>query len=139
MNEDDIREALGKLDPGTDAHWTKGGLPDLNAMRELVGEYVSREACTNARPGFTRETAQQGGGADDQTNAQGTEQASEPGAATTEDAGAPDEPKAEAPTDPAPEPAAAAPEPVEPGTAGDLKATEAGRKAKRPGCRFNWN
>lgn len=41
MNEE-IQTALDSLDHGDDAHWTKSGLPDLNAIKEKCGFAVKR-------------------------------------------------------------------------------------------------
>tara|TARA_Y100000310_G_scaffold258188_1_gene266509 strand:+ start:2165 stop:2665 length:501 start_codon:yes stop_codon:yes gene_type:complete len=41
-----------ELDASVDAHWTKTGLPDLNAIKELVGRYVTRGEVEAACPGY---------------------------------------------------------------------------------------
>jgi len=51
---DAIRTALTALDPSKPEDWTKGGLPSLEAVRELVSPDVTREQIDAAAPGFTR-------------------------------------------------------------------------------------
>lgn len=56
MNEK-IVAALKQLDVANDAHWTGDGLPKLENVRMLAGDFaLSREAVTNALPGFSRAT-----------------------------------------------------------------------------------
>lgn len=50
----DLREALDSLDPSVDAHWTKKGEPDLNALKELTGAKVSRKDVKELDPDFCR-------------------------------------------------------------------------------------
>lgn len=53
MNE--LRAALAKLDIANENHWTADGLPRLETVRLLVGNSsLSREAVTQAAPGFSR-------------------------------------------------------------------------------------
>lgn len=62
-----LLEALGKLDPTNDNHWTAEGLPRLETVRMLAGDQtVSREAITQVAPEFNRATAA--------ANSAGTEQ-----------------------------------------------------------------
>lgn len=49
-----ITEALQKLDPEVDAHWTGTGLPRLDALASLGAE-ADRAAVTGAAPHFNRE------------------------------------------------------------------------------------
>lgn len=45
MTEDDLeklRLAVRGLDPKNDGHWTKDGLPDCNALKEMAGFAVTR-------------------------------------------------------------------------------------------------
>jgi len=49
----DIIYALNGSD---DSHWTKGGLPDLNVLKERTGRYVSRGEVKETAPGFRRST-----------------------------------------------------------------------------------
>lgn len=50
--QEQIALALSRLDPENDDHWTKGGLPDLQTLRDMMGNvYVKREEIP---PGFTR-------------------------------------------------------------------------------------
>lgn len=62
-----ITEALSKLDPSNDNHWTQDGLPRLDTVKILAGDpSLTREAVTAAAPDFNRGTAQgapQGGAA----------------------------------------------------------------------------
>lgn len=50
----EIKAALASLDTANDQHWTADGLPKLDVLSDMVGEKVSREAATEAWPGFTR-------------------------------------------------------------------------------------
>jgi hypothetical protein len=43
-----------ELDHSIDAHWTKGGLPDLNSLKEATGRYVSRGEAESAAPDYRR-------------------------------------------------------------------------------------
>ena len=52
-----LNNALGRLDPLDDAHWTKAGAPDLNVLKEYMGQKVTRKDVKNARSKFDRETA----------------------------------------------------------------------------------
>lgn len=52
-----IREALLKLDPSNDEHWTAEGLPRLDVMQQFVGEAVSRADVTGAAKAFSRTNA----------------------------------------------------------------------------------
>lgn len=55
---DKIKAALAKLDPTNDNHWTADGFPRLDTVRLLASDgTLSREAVTNALPGFSRTTA----------------------------------------------------------------------------------
>lgn len=51
-----IKEALLKLDPENDEHWTQDGLPKLDALSEIFGEKVTRKEATEADPDFIRPT-----------------------------------------------------------------------------------
>lgn len=54
-----ITEALSKLDPNNDNHWTQDGLPRLDTVKILAGNpSLTREAVTAAAPNFNRQTAQ---------------------------------------------------------------------------------
>jgi hypothetical protein len=53
----DIKDALGKLDPQNNDHWTGDGLPLVQAVSDLVGKDVSRKEVTDALPGFSRALA----------------------------------------------------------------------------------
>lgn len=53
-----IKNALSSLDVGNDNHWTGDGLPRLDTVKMLSGDQsVTRDAVTQAAPGFTRTTA----------------------------------------------------------------------------------
>lgn len=54
-----INEALARLDPDNDEHWTADGLPRMDAIVDLLGgdTSVTRKAVTDASPGLTREVA----------------------------------------------------------------------------------
>ena len=79
----EITEALKKLDPENDEHWTNQGLPALNPLAEILGvKNVKREQVTEADPQFNREAARQskqepGPAADDQPTEQKQDEASE--------------------------------------------------------------
>lgn len=49
-----IKEALLKLDPANNDHWTSEGVPRLDVMKELVGGDVNRADVTAACKSFTR-------------------------------------------------------------------------------------
>lgn len=38
-----LEEVVAGLDPDVEAHWTKTGLPNLNAVKEILGRAVSRK------------------------------------------------------------------------------------------------
>lgn len=51
-----IREALAKLDPANDMHWTSDGSPRMDVVEDLVGDKsIKRADVTAAAPAFTRE------------------------------------------------------------------------------------
>lgn len=52
----DLSAALKMLNPDEDAHWTKDGLPDLNALKEITGKKISRKDVEKEAEGFTRES-----------------------------------------------------------------------------------
>lgn len=53
-----ILEALGKLDPANENHWTADDLPRIETVRMLAGDQtISREQITAEAPDFSRETA----------------------------------------------------------------------------------
>lgn len=53
-----VRDALVKLDPENDAHWTGGGLPSVEAVRELAeSSELSRSDITEAAPKLNRDEA----------------------------------------------------------------------------------
>lgn len=55
---DKIKQALLKLDPANDNHWTADGIPRLETVRQLVGDNtVDRISINAALPGFFRATA----------------------------------------------------------------------------------
>lgn len=54
----DIIEALKKLDPADDNHWTAEGLSRLDTVRMIAEDpAITRDAIEAAAPGFTRTTA----------------------------------------------------------------------------------
>jgi len=55
--EKSLVDYVYELDHSVDAHWTKTGLPDLNAVKELVGKYVSRGEVEATCPGYRRKEA----------------------------------------------------------------------------------
>jgi hypothetical protein len=53
-----VRSALAKLDPENDDHWTNGGLPSVEAVRELSGNKdVSRQDINALATNLNREEA----------------------------------------------------------------------------------
>lgn len=54
-----IKEALLKLDPSDDSHWTSDGLPRLNVVSRFCGSGdLSRQDVTDADPEFCRDKAE---------------------------------------------------------------------------------
>lgn len=53
-----INEALAKLDPNNDGHWTSDGLPRIDTVKMFASNpALTREDITKAAPDFNRETA----------------------------------------------------------------------------------
>jgi hypothetical protein len=52
--DEQVRGALARLDPTEDAHWTKSGKPDLNAISEMLGRRVTRVKVNELMPDLTR-------------------------------------------------------------------------------------
>lgn len=52
-----LEAAIKALNPADDAHWTQGGQPDLNVLKELTGKAVKRKEVEEIAPDFTREVA----------------------------------------------------------------------------------
>lgn len=53
-----ITEALSKLDPNNDNHWTSDGLPRIDTVKMLAGNpALTREMITAEVPNFSRQTA----------------------------------------------------------------------------------
>lgn len=60
-----IIEALQKLDPQNDNHWTEDGLPRLETVKFLSGDAsLTRQAVTAVAPDFNREAAKAAAGAE---------------------------------------------------------------------------
>lgn len=56
-----VKDALGRLDPNNDAHWTKGGNPVVSVVAEMLqDESIGRKDIEEALPNFNREVARQG-------------------------------------------------------------------------------
>ncbi|PZQ48878.1 MAG: hypothetical protein DI551_00680 [Micavibrio aeruginosavorus] len=53
-----LTAALKSLDIGIEAHWTKTGLPDLNALSELTGKKLTRADVEKCRANRHRKDAQ---------------------------------------------------------------------------------
>lgn len=49
-----LLEALAKLDPTNEDHWTADGLPRIDPLSEMVGIAVQRQSVTAVAPEFTR-------------------------------------------------------------------------------------
>lgn len=53
-----ITDALAKLDPANDNHWTSDGLPRIDTVKMLAGDpTLTRETITAEMPNFSRQTA----------------------------------------------------------------------------------
>lgn len=52
-----LGEAIGKLDPEVDAHWTSNNLPSLDHLAELLGKKVARGEVDSVAEGYTRAKA----------------------------------------------------------------------------------
>jgi hypothetical protein len=57
MADKNIQDALKKLDPANNDHWTSTKQPSVAAVSELHGEQVSRADIDSAADGFSRDTA----------------------------------------------------------------------------------
>lgn len=55
-----ISGAVNALDPGNDDHWTNSGLPAVEALKDLLGEDVTRAQIIEAVGDYTREKAAAG-------------------------------------------------------------------------------
>lgn len=55
----EITEALQALNPDQDDHWTKAGLPSVDAVGAALGHAITREEITAAAEGFNREASHQ--------------------------------------------------------------------------------
>lgn len=51
---DQIKAAIGKLDPEDDDHWTNDGLPAVDAVAAILDGKVTRKQIDAAAPGFMR-------------------------------------------------------------------------------------
>lgn len=47
---EEIVAAIAELDAKDDAHWTKGGLPDVNVLAKAIGKRLTRAAVDAAAP-----------------------------------------------------------------------------------------
>ena len=55
--ENQILEALGKLDPLNESHWTRAGLPDISTLLQFTGlSGLKRADVDLVAPGFNRDT-----------------------------------------------------------------------------------
>jgi len=50
-------QAVRKLDPANDEHWTTSGQPAMKAVEALFGKNVTRAAVEEVAPGYDREAA----------------------------------------------------------------------------------
>lgn len=55
-----IRDALAKLDPANDEHWTKDGLPAMEAVNALLPAPITRERLSTVAPDFVRQAISAG-------------------------------------------------------------------------------
>jgi len=53
----DLIETVYSLNFEDDAHWTKGGLPNLSVLKDYMNRYVSRGEVDDTCPGYNREIA----------------------------------------------------------------------------------
>jgi hypothetical protein len=53
----DLAEAVGRLDPEEEAHWTPQGLPNLDALRDKAGRGVTRREVDAVATGYNRTLA----------------------------------------------------------------------------------
>ncbi|QJI53349.1 hypothetical protein vBAcoSR7M_27 [Alteromonas phage vB_AcoS-R7M] len=67
-----LLDALKKLNPGDDSHWTTDGLPLLTVVKDLYGSAVTRAQIAEVAPGFTRSKFDELGSSDS-TDAELTE------------------------------------------------------------------
>lgn len=51
-----LRDAIDSLDHSIGAHWTKGGKPDLNALKEMTGRVVKRAEVDEVSSDLRRDT-----------------------------------------------------------------------------------
>lgn len=54
-----LGEAIGLLDPESDAHWTSNNLPSLDVLSDLTGTKVARADVDGVADGYTRAKARQ--------------------------------------------------------------------------------
>lgn len=54
QKEGAIKDALSSLDKSVDAHWTQAGLPDVSAVKKIVGFDVTRKEIEAVAPDFLR-------------------------------------------------------------------------------------
>lgn len=54
-----LEDALKRLNPDDDAHWTKAGLPDLNVLKEIMHQPIKRADVEAAAPDFNRDVARE--------------------------------------------------------------------------------
>jgi len=52
-----VAEAVTRLDPGDDDHWTQDGKPAVSAVSQILGGNVTRQDLDQICPGFNREAA----------------------------------------------------------------------------------
>lgn len=62
--ENQILEALGKLDPLNEGHWTRAGLPDVSAVAQFTGlSGLKRADIDSVAPNFNRDSLRASSGA----------------------------------------------------------------------------
>ncbi len=54
-----IKDALNKLDPKNNDHWTSDGSPRLDVLKDILGKSVTREQLKSAANGFSRSNSVQ--------------------------------------------------------------------------------
>lgn len=52
-----LAEAIRKLSPADDSHWTGAGQPAMKAVEAIYGQNVTRAEVESAAPGYDREAA----------------------------------------------------------------------------------
>jgi hypothetical protein len=57
LTEVTLAEAISKLDPENDAHWTSNNLPSVDVLSSITGKKVTRDEVNTIADGYTRAKA----------------------------------------------------------------------------------